>query len=462
MRPNEPATAHRTSVNQIPVELFLAILDQIDDVHYMSTLRQLSLVDRFFFNVVKPRLWRLFRISDSENAVGSDRAGARPWRRALKDMCATLTSNPHRATCVESLSVSLRGSQIRWGLYGASVIRDLRSALLTLSILKSLTVHVMHNDPQLIIPELASMINETLFPFHLFEFECSSSLERAIYPFLRSHNTIERYSLVTDPGYIWYEGRKPQSLRILAYADILPSLKHYKGPPAYARAISRGRHLMSLEVHSKHLSYDLERAGMHTLRTAARTARVDIFTLTMDHQRHRPREVGSHLPMLVSLGYGISLASIIHLRVVQVSDWFHTPVFNGFPPCMLAGFTQLESLEWTWLAPTDESVCNKGWTRGFVSNCEASCGTLKRIALMNGDKRTAEFVRVSAIHVTEPIFVADYVDGKPVFNQAWNGVAVHATMALLSGSLWTVWTDFPSRLAHDLYWDAAWSSEIID
>jgi hypothetical protein len=458
--PNEATpTQTRTSANQMPVELFLAILDQVDSAHYMATLRQFSLVNGFFYSIAKPRLWRFFRISDSGNA--SDQTGAVGWRRALKDMCATLTSNPHRASFVESLSISLRGSRVRWGLFGASVTRDLRSALLAVSSLKSLTVHVMHKDSPLIVLELASMMNETPFPFHLSEFECSSSLERAIYPFLRSHGTIERYSLATDLGYIWYEGRRPQALRILAYADILPFLKHYKGPPAYARAISRGRHLRSLEVHSKHISYDLERAEMHTSRTVARTiARVDTFTLTIDHQRHNPQEVGAHLTMLVSLGYGISLVSIIHLRVVRVTGWFHTPVFNDFPPSMLSGFTQLESLEWTWSPPTGESVCNKGWTRAFVSDCEASCGTLKRIALMKGAERAAEFVRV--MHVAERIIVADYVDGKPMFNQAWSEFAVHATMTLPNGSLWTVWTDFPLGLAYDLCRDAKWNSEIID
>ena len=459
-RPNKLVVV-TTPANQIPVELFLAILDQIDSADYMATLRRLALVSRFINTIVTPRLWRIFRISDSGKAIGSDQAGARRWWRAIKDMCVVLTSNPHRASLVESLSISLRGSQLRWGLYGTFVIRGLRSALLAVPSLRSLTVHVMHKDPNLIVPGLAAIINETSFPFHLFEFECSSSLEPAIYPFLRSHSTIERYFVATDPGYAWYEGRRRQAQRVLEYTDILPSLKHYGGPPAYGRAISRGRHLESLEVHSKHTSYDLELAEMYTLRTLANTiARVDTFTLIVDHQRHNPHQLGAHLPMLISLGYGISLASIVHLKVVRIPGWFHTPIFNAFPPSILGGFTQLESLEWTWSVPTGESIWNKGWTRAFLSDCNASCGRLGRISLMDGSKRAAEFVCVS--HAMERIIVADYIDGNPVFNQAWNEVVAHATITLSNGSLWTVWTDFPSSFAYDLYRDAEWTSGVIE
>lgn len=455
----EPAaTQTRTPANRMPVELFLAILDQIDNVDYMATLRQLALVNRSFNSLVIPRLWRVYRISDSGGAIASDQAGgAARWRRVIKDLCTMLASNSRRASFVESLSILLCGSRFRWSLYGASVMRDLRSALLSVPSLKSLTVHVTHKDPQLVIPKLAPIINETSFPFHLFEFECSASLEPAIYPFLRSHQTIKRYSLATDAGYMWYEGRQPQVSRTLAYADILPSLKHYKGPPAYARAISRGRHLESLEVYSNHTSYDLERAEMHTLRTLVNTiAQVDTFILTIDHQRHNPRELGARLSMLISLGYGISLASIVHLRVVRIPGWFRTPVFDAFPPSILDGFTRLESLEWTWSPPpTGESIFNRGWTRAFVSDCHSSCPTLKRIALVNGVRRVTEFVCV--MHPAERIAVADYVEEKPTFTQGWNGVYAHATIVLPDGSLWTVWTDFSSRHAYDLYRDAEWT-----
>ena len=79
---------------------------------------------------------------------------------------------------------------------------------------------------------------------------------------------------------------------------------------------------------------------------------------------------------------------------------------------------------------------------------------------MDGSKRAAEFVCAS--HVMERIIVADYIDGNPVFNQAWNEVVAHATITLSNGSLWTVWTDFPSSFAYDLYRDAEWTSGVIE
>lgn len=460
-------------IKNLPVELLYAILEYVEGPEYLHTLRALSCSSRFLNNLLTPILWRGFNMSDEyEHNESQPLASAKRWRHRLHEMSLALTTNRHRASCVHSLTIVLSGSQLGWSLYRTDVVKDVRDALLALPSLRRLKLYIMYRDPPLIIHRLAPMMEQSTFPFQLTEFECPSSLEAAILPFIWSQRGLERYTVKMDPGYMWYEGRKLQAQRAHAYQKLSTSLVAYCGPPAYARAMCLVRHLNTIEIPSKHADYDLQQLQSDIpLIQSNFVAAIPNVTLVFNEQRHVPHNIGDRLIELLSVGYNISVNSIKHLKADFLSGWYESPPFTGFRPSILEGFQNLESIKWGWSisrAPHNmerEDVGWNGWTKNFVRDCEKHCPTLRRISLMNGERRTAEFVRVQARDDENEMIsqalppVTNYYDGIPTSHNAacdspnTDGNPVHALLTLASGSIWTVQTDFPYGLAYMLYCD---------
>lgn len=442
----------------LPVELLYDILDLVQlDENHPSTLRALSCSNRFLSEITRPLLWRKFKISDQGLESPDSLEDYTQWGKRIRERTSVLISNPQRRAYVRDLEIILSGSRTLWRLHGASVVRYLTDALLVLPSLHRLKLRTLHKDPQHIVPRLAAILTNSKMPFVLREFECSASLEPALFPFLRSQKCIERYSTLMDPGYIWYEGKAVQATRAAEYKSILPSLKSYSGPPNYAHAMCIVRDLESLEVHSRHADYDLERLRAPVVLRAKGnvTAKVSSVSLVYHPHRNFPTFIGAHIAELISVGYSISVASVQHLRFVP-SFGFYDPPSKTFFPSVFTEFQQLKSIEWAWSLPFPllkaKNVRWNGWTRGFVRDCESSCPTLKRISLLSGERRTIEFVRIQEPRDGEgggrsgysPTATNNPKEGR---RNVSDGQVV---MTLETGSVWTAITDFPLILGHDL------------
>lgn len=404
-----------------------------------------------------PILWQSFRISDTLSLQSlPDNISAKQWRHQFRDVISALTCNRRRASLVLSLEVILTGSQLKWSFYAASVMRDLKRALMSVPSLRRLKIRILHKNPQLIVPSLTTMLITSLFPFILVELECSSSLEPAIFPFIRLHPSIECYSVTTDLGYVWYEGRKAQALRALAYKGLLPALKHYCGPPAYARAMSLIRHLDSIEIRSNHAEYDIELLRPDLSRiTSNWTANISSVALVFDEQGSYPQYIAANIVPLISMGYSIAITSVKHLKISQTSrqDSNVLPLpFIGFDPSVLNGLSRLETIEWTWLVLSRYSIPRRQWWVSFVRDCEVICPRLERISIMLGELRLIEFVRTRRQDVVLP--GRDYTDRRQLSpSRLHDGNTALTTIDLQNGSIWTTQADFPLMSANDLFHD---------
>lgn len=442
----------------LPVELLYDILDLVQlDENHSSTLRALSCSNRFLNEITKPILWREFKISDQGLETPDSLEDYTQWDKRILERTSVLTSNPQRRAYLQDLEIILSGSQMLWRLHGASVARYLTDALLVLPSLRRMKLRTLHKDPQHIVPRLAAILTNSKMPFALREFECSASLEPALFPFLRSQKRIERYSTLMDPGYIWHEDKSAQTRRATEYRNILPSLKSYSGPPNYTHAMCIVRDLDSVEVHSRHADYDLERLRAPDILRGMGNVAAKVSSVSLVYHPHRnfPTFIGAHIAELLSVGYSISVASIQHFRFVPTFG-FYEPPSKTFFSSVFADFRQLQSIEWAWSLPFPllkaKNVRWNGWTRGFVRDCESNCPTLTRVSLVSGERRTVEFVRIQEpqdggglMNSGSPSTAEKYTkggqsmpSGGPVF------------MTLETGSVWTVMTDFPLVLGHDL------------
>lgn len=430
-----------SGIGVLPVELVYAILDEVHGEDSTEVLRNLSRVNRFLHRLVEPRLWQSFEISDAK-ILDADFGTARQWRKTLKEMCAALVRDPIRAVHVKSLSIIISGTQFRWSMHAKPVVRDLRQALLGVPSLRSLRVEIARQNPYVAVHTFTSILTSTSLPFQLTAFTCTTSMEPGIYPFLASQSAIERYTVNIDSGYHWLEGQLARAQRTIAAESLVPSLLHYYGPPSYARAMTRGRNLEMITVHSRAAAHDLEQAVRGPSLAVQTLAHVNSFRLIIDRDRGLAYSVGEHLPALIQRTFGISITSIRTLQVDCLVGWKFSHGFDAFPPSALRQFPQLESLEWTWTVPKDHALFAPRWTHVFIRSYEKNCATLRRVCLLDHGEVVVEFLRVP--EDAPPPRIVDYSRTDLKSRMARIDGEFHAVVQVPNGSMWTLRTEIAS------------------
>jgi hypothetical protein len=370
------------SIVDLPVEIILAILQQLIDEDYNLHLRRLSLANKFLCDVTNLRLWRSLRLKDG--FIYGREYGH--WLRERKDVSSAVLRDRRRAACVLTLRVDVGPSRLRWAMYLGTIVRHLEMMLAWLPSLRSLRFCgsvPAARSADVAVPSIASMLFRATLPFRLTHFECPMSMLRHMAPFLRKQDTIERLDTVTHRCDDEFALSWVQYLSVPA----LPHLKHCKGSPLFVQTMARSRDLRSA-IFVRTLPEPHHWILLNSYKSAPPT-RVDYLGISQFPANRLS------LPHSISNQYRISVTSIKHLAL-RAHRGYPTPPPQ---PTMLRDFPQLESFEYEQELPLSWARFNTFLDPNFIARFEQNCPTLRRTTLVHYDPypRSIEFIRKDSL-----------------------------------------------------------------
>ena len=302
----------------------------------------------------------------------------RKRRRRVVEACEAVRRDPHRAACIEALSIRLtRLSSFKYLL--RRPLRCLAEALAVLPNLRALRIQPYPYHTEHLSRILCSPLNGR-HPFRLTTFASVGALHDAIGPFVRSQSAITDYSIYGDAMSSDAKNKKDDRNR----ADVdrtrcLPNIRRFKGSSYHVRGILGGRSVDIVEVTEYGVEDDIQRLYTDFYRFP-RAKRDEI--ITGDGRQTIASNVclnlwfraeeQHHFPFLISVSHKISISDIRSLKVRSWDMLNHDTV----PPALKL-FPILEFFEWD--SPDYMHELREDWLRKFVLDCVENVPRIRRI-----------------------------------------------------------------------------------
>lgn len=387
-----PAVYQPDPISSLPAEIFSIVIEAVGDRYQRSrALRALANASKTLYEYVQPRLWRRYYITDTgAQAHYPSLSEFEARRKYISDRCRVLTRQVALAACIQDLTISISSKSLQ-GFDSSRMAGLIVQTLMSVPSLNTLNLHVESENHQT-AKVLTSMMKGSQFPFRLKVFTGDLLMEPGIFPFLARQSSIEQYNVTCGKA----SPHQRKATRITKAfprtpATFLPNMRRYTGHTLYAETLMHQRafELVKLFVYWRFLVPDIQAANEPQVTSVDRTRLGSATTLIL--------VVGDLLPVrqvlplfnLISRIYGISPATVRHLRLDGNITWAAILDFRLVEASSLAPFVELESLECVCKdsgSGTWDSHSHRGQTAvmsaHFIQQVAEACPSLNCVVML--------------------------------------------------------------------------------